>query len=425
MQNNWYNTESQYTSAGDWYSPAPAPVSAAAEEKKPDKRKKRRSRIFALIICLFVIGAAAAVIFGSRGDSEADSSSDILPDDWHDYLESYYAATEAEPADIDIPQVEATGGLTLNFTGTDGKAALSLQQVYSKCAPSIVSIRAITKDGSSWGTGVVFTSDGYIVTNTHVIDGSSSVSIGLSNGSWYEASLVGADVISDISVLKIDASGLTAAEFADSASIRVGDSVSAIGNPLGETYKLTMTNGIISAVSRDISYNGYTLNLLQTNTALNEGNSGGALINEYGQVVGITNMKIMSSSASVEGMGFAIPSATVKSIVDGLLADGAIYGRCTIGITIGPVPTEAADYYDIPQGLYVSVVMKKSDAAAQGMKAGDIITHVNGQEVHTTSDVAEIKETLSIGDSMSFTVWRDGKSLDITVKLMDATELYR
>ena len=183
-----------------------------------------------------------------------------------------------------------------------------------------------------------------------------------------------------------------------------------------------MTDGIISGISRQINHNGTTMNLLQTNAAINEGNSGGALINRSGQIIGITNMKIISSTG-VEGIGFAIPSDTVKAIADSLLENGVVTGRETIGITIGPIPQVVAEYYSIPSGLYVSIINEKSDAYAQGIRVGDIITHANGQEVHENAAISAIKDTLNVGDSINFTIWRDGKTFDATVKLMDANDL--
>ena len=148
----------------------------------------------------------------------------------------------------------------------------------------------------------------------------------------------------------------------------MGDKVAAIGNPLGETFRMTLTDGIISAIERGISYNGHSMTLLQTNTAINEGNSGGALFNMYGQVIGVTNMKMMSSYSSIEGIGFAIPSSTVATVVDSLVKYGEVIGRAAIGITVGPVPQNAMSYYSLPEGLYVSAVNENSDAAAKGIK---------------------------------------------------------
>ena len=224
--------------------------------------------------------------------------------------------------------------------------------------------------------------------------------------------------------MKIEKTGLTPAVFASSKNIQTGDEVCAIGNPLSPDYSLTMTSGIISATSREVSYNGAVMNLLQTDTSINEGNSGGPLFNDRGQVIGITNMKIVSSFSNIEGIGFAIPSDTLQSIVAALMDDGAVYGRSTIGITVGPISEKIAEYYDIPVGLYVSEVLDNSDAQKQGIKKGDIIVKVNGKDAHSTSDIAEEKSKLDIGDEISFTVWRSGSTFDVTVKIMDSVDIY-
>ena len=444
---NWYNNNDDNRN-DNWYSPnygaGRAPGRESAEQRA--QKKTQRTISFILVICVLV-GAAAYGLFGERGNDRYadylkdywsffsgqadDGESDELPADWHDYFEEYYASTEVtgKQAQIDVPRIDARKDLTLTLNdGTTGDV-LSANEIYDKCAPSVVSIMAASsgKTGYSWGTGIIFSSDGYIVTNTHVIDGSSEVTIGLSDGSSYPAKLVGADTMSDVAVLKIEAEGLCAAEFAYASQLDVGDTVYALGNPLGETYRLTLTDGIISAISREVSFNGYTMNLLQTNAAINEGNSGGPLINRHGQVVGITNMKVMSSVSynAVEGIGFAIPSDTVREMVDSLLSDGAVYGRTTIGVTVGPVPEAIADYYDIPVGLYVSSVLDTSDAGKKGVLPGDIITAVNGEDVLTTADIAAIKAEMSVGDTMRLSIWRDGKTLELDILLMDANDVYK
>lgn len=428
MQDNWYNTND------NWYDPnrsyqKETDNQADSRENAEVKGKKRRGRIIALVICLAVIGAAVAgVFFFGKNQKQEFNPYGILPKDWHDYMDSYYSADdETEKSKIEIARAELGSDFSLNLADSAG-APLSAQEIYAKCAPSIVCITASDSERIqyySWGSGIIISADGYIITNTHIIDSCDTVSVELYNGEEFDAKLVGPDSLSDISVLKIDAEGLTPAQFARTSTVSVGDSVVAIGNPLGETYRLTMTDGIISGISREVNHNGTTMNLLQTNAAINEGNSGGALINSAGQVIGITNMKIVSS-AGVEGIGFAIPSDTLKSIADALLKDGIVTGRATIGVTIGPIPEAAADYYKVPQGLYVSKVLEKSDAYAQGIRVGDIITHANGEEVHANSDISAIKDTMSVGDTITFTVWRDGDTFevfDVTVKLMDANDL--
>ena len=228
-----------------------------------------------------------------------------------------------------------------------------------------------------------------------------------------------------MAVLKIEASGLHAATFGDSGALSVGDSVAAIGNPLTDSLSGTITNGIVSAIDRSMSFNSHPMTLIQTNAALNEGNSGGPLFNMYGQVIGITNMKMSNpySDVTVEGLGFAIPSATVKAVADQLIESGR-YVRPGIGITVGAIDREDAAHYDLPGGLYISTVSPDSDAAAKGVQAGDILTHVNGIEVRKTDDVLAIRDSMQIGDSMTLTLFRDGETFDVVIELTDLSKLY-
>ena len=332
--------------------------------------------------------------------------------------------TSVQVSDREVAQVQTVK--------VDGKTQMSMSEVYASNVNSVVSINVSattnyfgqTVETAASGTGFFITEDGYILTNHHVVSGASSVSVTLYNGESYDAKVIGSDEDYDIAVIKIDATGLSAAEFASSSTLSVGDSVAAIGNPLSPDLRLTMTRGIVSALNREINYNGATMTLIQTDASINEGNSGGPLFNSRGQVIGITNMKMISSFGSgVEGLGFAIPSDTVESIVQALIEDGAVYGRVSIGVTVGPVSKDIAQYYDIPQGLYVSAVTEGSDAEAKGIERGDIITKVNGEDAFENSDVSDAKEGLNAGDTLTFTVWRDGRTLDITVKLMDPADI--
>ena len=417
MDNNWYSNN-------DWYAPNYAQQTAHyAAEQHPKKRRLRRW--LALAFCLLIVGAAVFIAFWGRGNARVSYSFDdfsLLPGNWKDYMNTLYKVSEYD--EIYLDKTEGRDGLEVVLgTGTEG-SELSLQEVYAKCSASVVSVKASGKvDGMySWGTGIIISADGYIVTNTHIIEGCKKAEIGLIDGSTYEAKLVGADNSSDISLLKIDAIKLKPAEFATTNGLLVGDGVSAIGNPLGEEYKLTMTNGIISAISREVSKNGRTMKLLQTNAAINEGNSGGALINGRGQIIGITNMKIVSPAEGVEGIGFAIPSDTVREIVDRFI-NGTSEHLPMLGITVGPVSETVAEHYEIPQGLYVIEVQKASDAFTQGVEVSDIIIAANGRTISTNDELSAIKSELGIGDSMSLTIWRDGKTLEIEIELVDSALL--
>lgn len=409
----------------DWYAPL-------EEHTSPESEKKRRKpgeaswRIGGAILLVVLLIAASSLIFsGSNQRTEAPYiSDDGMPDDWNDYLDNYYQVTESKDAEIKLPRAELVPDFKVAISSDRGKE-LSLQELYDQCSKSIVAIKGYQDgvDGYYWGSGIILSEDGLILTNTHVIENCDTASVTLFDNSSYDAALVGADSTSDIAVLRIEATGLTPASFGDSAELAIGDQVAAIGNPLGETFRMTLTDGIISAIDRGISYNGHSMTLLQTNTAINEGNSGGALFNMYGQVIGVTNMKMMSSYSSIEGIGFAIPSATIAAVADSLMQYGEVRGRTAIGITVGAIPENVTSHYDLPTGLYVSAVEEKSDAAAKGIQQGDIITAVNGNPASATSDILTVKNTLSVGDTITFTIWRDGETFDVDVTLVDENDL--
>ena len=423
--NDWYNDES-------WY----APLERHEEKPQPKPEKKKKKVMVRVIgaVCLALLLLIGTSIAFREPDSEQTGGNSLLPsigenddmpENWQDFFDSYYESVQTDVAEINIPRAKLPIDYTLELQSAAEKE-LSLQELYQNCSPSIVAISGYVDDktGYSWGTGVVLSQDGLILTNTHVIEDCDRATVTLYDDSVYEAKLVGADAISDVAVLKIEATGLPAASFGDSGSLMVGDRVAAIGNPLGETFRMTLTDGIISAIERGINYNGHSMTLLQTNTALNEGNSGGPLFNMYGQVVGVTNMKMMSSYSSIEGIGFAIPSSTVKSVVNALVAEGEVRGRPSVGITIGGIPDNASEHYNIPGGVYVSDVTRGSDAEAKGIQVGDIITAVNGQPVSSVDEVGAIKNQLNVGDSMTFTIWREGETFDVDVVLMDTNDIY-
>lgn len=408
-----------------WYAPLEEHTSPESEKKKR-KPGKASWRIGGAILLVVLLIAASSLIFsGSNQRTEAPYiSGDGMPDDWNDYLDNYYQVTESKDAEIKLPRAELVPDFKVAISSDRGKE-LSLQELYDQCSKSIVAIKGYQDgvDGYYWGSGIILSEDGLILTNTHVIENCDTASVTLYDNSSYDAALVGADSTSDIAVLRIEATGLTPASFGDSAELAIGDKVAAIGNPLGETFRMTLTDGIISAIDRGISYNGHSMTLLQTNTAINEGNSGGALFNMYGQVIGVTNMKMMSSYSSIEGIGFAIPSSTIAAVADSLMQYGEVRGRTAIGITVGAIPENVTSHYDLPTGLYVSAVEEKSDAAAKGIQQGDIITAVNGNPASATSDILTVKNILSVGDTIAFTIWRDGETFDVDVTLVDENDL--
>lgn len=307
-------------------------------------------------------------------------------------------------------------------TFSDEEGALCLQDIYSSVIDSVVSISSMTSSGTSSGTGIIMSPDGYVITNHHVITGALVISVLTNDNQEFEAALVGSDEMSDLAVLKIDARGLQAAEFGDSSKLRVGDSVVAIGDPLGVQLRGTMTNGIISAINRDLTVGDRTMTLIQTNAALNNGNSGGPLINCYGQVIGINTVKMSSyytSTASVEGLGFAIPISVAKPIIDELIENGYVAGRPAIGISGDSLPSYYRTYYRLPEGVYVTSVNEGSDAKAKGIREGDIVTAINGEKICSIDELNTVKNQYAAGDEVTLTIYRSGTYYEVTVTLVD------
>lgn len=301
--------------------------------------------------------------------------------------------------------------------------------IAAKASPSIVGINVKymekgiwgqLQEGGSEGSGIIYSSDGYIVTNQHVIEGA------ISNGSAtvqvtlpgedeaIDATIVGYDKTTDLAVLKIDRTGLTAIELGKSADLKVGEIVAAIGNPLGQQLASSVADGIVSALNRKMTLDGRVYNLIQTNAAINPGNSGGALVNSKGQLIGINTAKI--SSADVEGLGFAIPIDEAKPIIDELIANKKIK-RPYIGVYGENVDKKTANEYNLKEGIFITELIKSSPAEKAGLQKGDVITKVDGKEVKTMDDINEIKYGKKIGDTMTITVYRSGKEIDVKVTL--------
>ena len=295
---------------------------------------------------------------------------------------------------------------------------LSLQEIYARSIDSVVSISCSTDGGTATGTGLVISEDGYLVTNSHVIEGARTITVQFTDQQVLPAVLVGKDVTSDLAVLYVEATDLTAAQFGNSDQLRVGDSVCAIGDPLGVELRGTMTDGIVSAINRDISTNGRTMTLIQTNAALNSGNSGGPLINCYGQVIGINTMKMgdSMSTAGVEGLGFAIPSTTVKEVVDQLIAQGYVSGRPCLGITGEAVSPLYQYYYRLPAGLLITDVTEDSHADRAGLEDGDILLTLDGKAITNAEDLTAALYGYQVGDTVEAVIYRSYKQY--TVKLI-------
>ena len=302
------------------------------------------------------------------------------------------------------------------------EGGLSLQAIYAGTIDSVVSISCTVEGGTRSGTGVILSENGYIVTNTHVVEDAASIQVRLTDDRMLPANVVGADVVSDLAVLIVNASDLSPADFGDSSALRVGDTVVAIGDPLGTEVRGTMTDGIVSAINREVSVSGRTMTLIQTNAALNSGNSGGPLLNCYGQVIGINTMKIgaFTDNDGVEGIGFAIPSTTVKEIVDQLICQGFVDGRPSLGIQGQEVSYYYQKFYHLPAGVLITEVQRGGSAHTAGLRIGDIILGLNGTRVSDMDTLATALYACAAGESVTLSIYRTGIQQNVTLTLGEA-----
>ena len=314
-----------------------------------------------------------------------------------------------------------------NLTSSTG-SELSIQEIVAKNENSVVAISTESVSTDSWvnqyvtegaGSGVVYSEDGYILTNNHVIEGASNITVSMHDGTEYDATLVATDSQSDIAVLKIDATGLTPVTFGDSDSLSVGDLAVVIGNPLG-TLAGTATDGIVSGLEREITLNGKNMTLMQISASVNPGNSGGGVFDQYGNLIGLVVAK--SSGSDVEGLGFAIPSNTVASVAESLISNGYVTGRPAAGITIVDLTSasNAMKYGVSVTGVYIQEVTG-SNAESAGLKAGDLIYMIDGEQVTGSDMLVQTIQSHEIGDKVTFTIVRDDQMMEIQVTLAEAT----
>ena len=415
--------------------PAAAQPADAPVPHRPQTAPRRRRSPLPIIIIAVILGlvsstiipviienvSAAAQIFGDGDDfsvseePEDDFSEDVDPDT------DFFAEEDSAVSESYIEPYDGSTEFRLQLNTAAGLDELSYQEIYASVSPSVVTLTVYSETSGAYATGIILTEDGYILTNQHVVGGEDYCEVTTYDNSTYTAQLVGEDPNSDLAVIKIEAENLTPAQFGNSEELTVGDECFAIGNPLGIRYRGTFTNGIISALNRSVSVNDYSMTLIQTTAAVNSGNSGGPLINSRGQVVGVVNMKIMSSSTTVEGLGFAIPTTTVQKVVNSIL-DLGYAEHPVIGITCYSV---SASYDDTEvTGLLVNTVDSNSDAFTQGLNPGDIITEVNGIPVSTVADVSALLEGLHVGDSITLTLFHeDGTTEYMDISLVESNDL--
>lgn len=321
---------------------------------------------------------------------------------------------------------KSPSGTTTVSSNTNG-AGLTTAQVAAKAGPSVVEILTEgtttsyglfggTYTSQSAGSGVIISDDGYIITNHHVIEDADKVTITTFDGEEYEAAIIGSDSKADIGVLKIEAEGLTPAVIGDSSQIQAGDTAVVIGNPLG-TLGGTVTDGIISATSRQVTINNEAMELIQTNAQINSGNSGGGLFDGNGNLIGIVNAKdsgTTSSGTTIEGLGFAIPINTAFDVATQIIENGEVTNRATIGVYLQELTQNSGRY---SAGLYITEVIKGSGAESAGLQAYDRIVKANGRTISSYSDLSSALIDKHVGDPFDMTVERDGKQIDVTVIL--------
>jgi serine protease Do len=445
-------------------------------DEEPDNKPKKRTglKIVASLVAMTIVSASSigvyrTVIEGNNSNREISQSEE----ENSDKSESSKAdSTEAK----ETTTISNMNSIDINESSTDMKV-LTTEEVVKKVMPAVVGIKSefvaeqqqnsgnnyggyddfggfggfggfgdIFGFGDSFGggnyggqtqpenaigtgTGVVFDETGYIVTNAHVIYDSQS-GLGLAdeiqvlvNDETYTAGVIGYDVDCDLAVLKISADGLVAAEFGDSDKLNLGEDVTAIGNPLGLDLMNTVTKGIVSGLNRNVTINDKSMSLIQTDTAINEGNSGGPLINKYGQVIGINSSKMSSSglgSASIEGICFAIPSNKVSDVVDDFLNYGFVKGKPQLGISCRDVTEDVSELYDMPLGVYIVEVTEGGAAEAAGLKKSDIIIAVDDVKVKTSSELTAQKNLHKAGDEIKVTFMRNGEKMTVTLILGEA-----
>ena len=388
----------------------PADMPPVDQPKKPHKKNGGKKGVALALVCA-LLGGGMGVGGGFLGASLARG---------------------------DLPQTVVSGdGVSTVMQGVRETSVLQIQQidsskeltaaeVYAANVNSTVGIVTSAVTTNFWGqqtqsaaagSGFIFTDDGYILTNYHVVEGATSITVSTYDGTSYDAKLIGYDESNDVAVLKIDATGLTPVVIGDSDKLNVGDNVVAIGNPLGE-LTFSETSGIVSALNREVTMsNNTTMDLIQTDCAINSGNSGGALFNMYGEVVGITNAKYSSSSsssgASIDNIGFAIPINQVYGIVKSIIENGYIE-KPFIGVSVLTVSDETRKY-GLPGGASVQSITKDSPAEEAGLQVNDIITKVNDTEVASSTGLVKIVRAANPGDELKLTVYRQGETLELTI----------
>ena len=380
----------------------------------PEKKKSGNGKLIALVAAVALLAAVGGSMLTSgigylRQSREEDASQDATI---HQEDSSYELSVYELPKDL--PTNDADKGLTP-------------AQVYELAVHSVVGISTESKINAfgqeavqaSSGSGFILTEDGYIITNSHVVSGADRIEVQLFDGQSHEAEVVGSDSSFDIAVLKIEAEDLPAVSVGDSDELQVGEEVAAIGNPLGE-LTFTMTNGILSALDREINTDGNPQNMLQTNAAINSGNSGGPLFDMNGNVIGVTSAKYSGTTASgtaIEGLGFAIPINDALRVAYDLVDHGYVRGQAYLGVSVQTLNDSTAKYYGLPMGPRVYEVVPGSCAEKAGILEGDIITALDDIETENHTALKAALKKVKAGDTVELTVFRAGAEMKISVTL--------
>ena len=385
----------------DDYAPDPnrVPVQPAVQPKKQGFFHRAAVKVTALILACAVAGGLA----GWGGAAIANGGSDSG--------KTTIQQSDRQPVTVQVKKV-------------DGQTKMDPATVYASVVNSAVSINCSatstnifgqqTQTASS-GSGFIITEDGYVVTNYHVVSGASSVQVTLYNGDTYDATVIGGDSDYDVAVLKINASGLQPVTLGESADVNVGDTVLAIGNPLGE-LTFSMSQGIVSSCDRAINVDGTPFNMIQVDCSINPGNSGGPLVNLYGEVVGIVSAKYSSySSTTVEGLGFAIPISDVRSIITDIMENGAVTDKAYMAITAGTMNEQMAAQFNInvTEGVFVYSVVEGGAGEKAGLRLGDVITKMGDKTLTSRQDLSAAMKGYRAGDTVTLTVYRGGQYIEV------------
>ena len=394
------------------------------------KRKNTGLRVFAGLLCgvfaLGVVGFAGYGLYSAVGGLNVSGQETVHEEEVEEPRSDAQLVLHEKPA--------VDGSSSTAVTTSDG--VLTGEEIAEKVRPSIVSIvtyapttsygsygdTTLPFQASGLGSGIIMTSDGYIITNAHVIEGAYGVKVILENEDEYEAEVVGMDTKTDLAVIKINAENLTYAEFGDSTQLNQGETVYVFGNPYGLSLANSMTKGIVSAINRQLQGESYTINSIQTDAAINPGNSGGALVNEYGQVVGINSAKI--AETDYEGIGFAIPISEAKPIVDELIQYGYVTGRVKLGVEVVVIDEILAKYNNIPAGVMIMSINDESSFTDTNVAVGDVLVEVNGEAVSDTEQLASLLSEYEPGDQVKLKFYRrqqNGieKYYEVTVPLIE------